>query len=109
MEPPRTTTIRVECASCGELSVTPQSVTLRNCVESDQWTYWFRCPTCGTRAAAATSAQPALAAIHAGSHFQTWSLPAELAEQRSGAPLTLVDLLELRLLLIEPDWIQQLL
>jgi hypothetical protein len=109
MEHAQRVTIRVACTPCGERSVDPHVVTIRNCVETDDWSYWFVCPACGTRGAATTSAPSALSAICAGSRFETWSLPAELAEHRAGAPLTLVDLLELRLLLIEPDWIEQLL
>jgi len=54
------------------------------------------------------SRKVALDAICAGSTHSTWNIPAEISERPGGPPLTLVDLLALRLLLIEPDWIDQL-
>jgi len=38
----------------------------------------------------------------------TWRLPAELDERPDRPPLTFLDILELHLLLLEPDWIDQL-
>jgi hypothetical protein len=95
----------VNCSSCGDMTVTSSEVTIRNCVDNDGWSYWFICPACRCRAAARTRRLPALAAVCAGSPLNTWRLPAEFDERRDGPPLTLVDLLELHLLLLEPDWI----
>jgi hypothetical protein len=44
----------------------------------------------------------------AGSALHTWRLPAELEERPEGPPLTIVDLMQLRLVLTEPDWLDQL-
>jgi len=99
----------VSCSGCGHVKVAPDDVTIRNCVDTDDWSYWFVCPCCRSRAAAATPRPSALDAICAGSAFDTWSLPAELNERPEGPPFTFVDLIEMRLLLIEPDWIDQLL
>ena len=101
--------VTVACATCGHVKVTPDAVTIRHCTDIEQWSYWFVCPHCGMRAAGSTSASAGLAAIEAGSHLNMWTLPAELNERPQGRSLTLVDLLELRLLLVEPDWIEQLL
>lgn len=83
-------------------------VTIRKCVDTDAWSYWFVCPKCRGRSAARTSASAAMGAVAAGSNLQTWSLPAELNEHPDGPPFKLVDLVELRLLLIDDDWIDQL-
>ncbi len=101
--------IRVECSDCGHVKVAPNDVTIRNCIDTDDWSYRFVCPACGVRSAAATKPAQALAAMCEGAEFETWTLPAEAYERPDGPPLTLVDVLELRLLLIEPDWIEQLL
>jgi hypothetical protein len=88
--------------------VAPGEVTIRNCVDDDGWSYWFICPSCRLRAAARTRRGSAFDAIYAGSTLDTWRLPAELDERPAGPPLTFIDFLELRLLLLEPDWIDQL-
>jgi hypothetical protein len=98
----------VNCSTCGDVKVASSDVTVRNCVDNDHWSYWFICPACRRRAGARTRRCSALAAVHAGSTLNTWHLPAELDEQRTGPPLTLIDLLELHLLLLEPDWIDHL-
>jgi hypothetical protein len=43
-----------------------------------------------------------------GAAFDTWRLPAELRERPEGPRLTLVDLIELRLAIMEPSWIEHL-
>jgi hypothetical protein len=103
------TNIRVECSRCGQVRLASVKVTIRCCVDTGKWSYWFTCPNCETRAAGSTSQGRALAAVNAGSPYESWTLPAERNERPAGPPLTLVDLIELRLALIEPDWINQLL
>jgi hypothetical protein len=100
--------IVVNCSTCGDVKVASSEVTVRNCVDNDRWSYWFICPACHRRAAAPTRRRLALVALDAGSTLNTWRLPAELDEQRNGPPLALIDLLELHLLLLEPDWIDHL-
>ena len=102
------TTVRVSCPTCGQVNVAPDEVTIRNCVDTDEWAYAFVCGGCGLRAAGSTNRRGALGAVHAGSKFETWRLPVELPEWSDAPPLTCVDLLELRLALIEPDWIDEL-
>jgi hypothetical protein len=108
MEEPGLTTVVVRCPECGQVRVSPRDVTIRNCVDDDTWSYWFVCPACQRRAASPTRRSSALDAICAGSALDTWALPSELEERPDGEPLTLVDLLQLRLILIEPDWLDQL-
>ena len=101
-------TIVANCTTCGHVRVAPCDVTIRNCVDSDEWSYWFRCPTCQRRAAGTTHRGPALDAILSGSAFETWRTPAEVFERPEGSPFTYADVLELRLRLIEPDWTDEL-
>ena len=101
------TRLRVSCLGCGHVRVSPSDVTIRSCVNTDEWSYWFRCPSCHIRTSATTGRRAALDAIGAGSALVTWTVPAEVNERPDGPPITLVDLLELHLLLLEPDWIDQ--
>jgi hypothetical protein len=98
----------VNCSTCGDVKVASGDVTVRNCVDNDRWSYWFICPWCRGRTAARTGRRAAFDAIWAGSTLNTWRLPADFDERPDGPPLTLVDLLELHLLLLEPDWIDLL-
>ncbi len=100
--------IVANCATCGDVKLAPSAVTIRNCVDDDGWSYWFICPSCHRRAAASTGGGAAFDAVCAGATLDTWRLPAEIDEWHDGPPLTFVDLCELHLLLLEPDWIDQL-
>ena len=100
--------IVVSCSTCGEVRVASSEVTIRNCMDNDDWSYWFVCPCCWRRSAARTRRGSAFDAVCAGSPLERWRLPAEFDERPDGPPLTFVDVLELHLLLIEPDWIDQL-
>lgn len=99
----------VDCAECGEARLVPHDVTVRACMESDRWSYRFTCPTCGRRSVAATSRAAALRAVESGARLETWRWPAELDERSlPGPPLTLDDLLDLRVSISEPDWLATL-
>jgi len=100
--------IVVRCSRCGDVRVPANEVTIRNCVDDDTWSYWFNCPSCNCRSAASARRGPALDAICAGATLKTWRLPAEPNERPGGPPLTLIDLFELRRLLLTPDWIDHL-
>jgi hypothetical protein len=100
--------VLVDCHSCGHTKVAPPTVTVRNCLDTDTWSYWFVCPSCESRTAAGTQPGPALAAVHAGARLETWHLPAELNEHNDAPPLSVADVLKLRIALTEPDWIDRL-
>ena len=102
------TRIVANCSTCGHVKVAPSEVTIRNCVDNDGWSYWFICPSCRCRAAASTRRGSAFDAVCAGSALDIWRLPAELDERSDGPPFSYIDLMELHLLLLEPDWIDQL-
>src|SRR5689334_17484710 len=97
--------VLVDCHNCGHTKVAAHAVTIRNCVETDSWSYWFVCPSCHSRAAAETRRGRALAAVNAGAPLQTWHLPGELNEHNDRPPLSLADVVELRMALTEPNWI----
>jgi predicted RNA-binding Zn-ribbon protein involved in translation (DUF1610 family) len=98
----------VDCPECGEGRVEPVEVTVRARIESDDWTYRFTCPTCERRTVASTSREAALEAVEAGASLETWRLAADGGSTHAGPPLSLSDLLELRVALSEPDWLETL-
>ncbi len=96
--------IVVKCPDCVESRVAPADVTIRNCVDDGGWSYRFTCPQCRRRTVATTVESPALDALAAGARLESWSLPNDTQVSLGGAPLALVDVLELHLLLLEPNW-----
>jgi hypothetical protein len=103
------TTIVVRCPDCRSGRVSAQSVTVRWCLDHNGWSYRARCAVCGIVFVASTREDRAHRALAAGAHLEMWTLPAELAERPSeGRPIDAVDILELRLALMEPEWFDKL-
>ena len=102
------THVIVSCRDCGQTRMPADDVTLRGCLDDDQWSYRFTCPDCGLPTVEATSASRALDAVEIGVNVETWHYPSELDEQHDGPTLNLDDVLELRRALIEPDWFDAL-
>jgi hypothetical protein len=101
--------IVVKCPECGEQRVSPQSVTVRCCVDSGGgWSYRFTCPTCGKRAVGASLVSALMNALEFGAHLESWSTPAEFGEPHDGPLFTASEELDLHLLLLEPDWFDEL-
>ena len=104
----RNTHIIVSCQDCGRARVPVAEVTIRGCLDDDQWSYRFTCAECGQTSVESTSANRALDAVEIGVNLETWRYPSELEEVHEGPKLTLVDVLELHRVLIEPDWFDAL-
>ena len=104
----RATRIMVKCPDCVATRVALGDVTLRYCVDTEEWTYRFRCGLCGLRVVEPTSALAALEAEAAGCAVEEWRLPAELLEPHDGPALTTADLFALQERLLEPDWFDAL-
>jgi hypothetical protein len=98
----------VACPTCETVRVPPDQIWVQWCIDTDGWTYRSRCPKCRSLLHSPTSERLASVVLGMGAQLESWSLPAELNERPSGPPLTPVDLLELHLLLLEPDWFDQL-
>lgn len=98
----------VRCPECGEQRMPLDLVTLRRCIDNDAWSYRGRCPACRKLVAGMTTERAADAAVASGAGFEEWRLPLELNERPSGPPFSVADVLELRLALIEDDWIDNL-
>jgi predicted RNA-binding Zn-ribbon protein involved in translation (DUF1610 family) len=100
--------IVVECPDCGDMRVSPEDVTVRSCIDTDEWSYRFICPKCQLRTIGRSVTAALLDAVDAGADFEAWTLPAGLDEEPTGPPFTLADVLEMHLLLLEPDWFDDL-
>jgi predicted RNA-binding Zn-ribbon protein involved in translation (DUF1610 family) len=99
----------VDCPECGEERVDPLDVTVRARIENDEWSYRFTCPSCNRRTVASTSREAALQAVEAGASLETWRWSSETdGPDHDGPPLSLADLLDLRVALSEPTWLETL-
>ena len=99
------TIVRSTCDVCGDVEMRPEHLELRVCSDPKYSTYHFSCPSCHrliTKPAA--DGRVRLALLGVGVHMVEWSLPDELHEPHDGPPLTSDDLIDLMLLLEQPDW-----
>ncbi len=107
-ESPIASPIVVQCPECGVARVAADQVTVRRCVESGAGSYRFTCPTCQLLTVGESAMSALMRAVDAGAGFETWNVPA--AEERpDGPPFTVVDVLVLHLMMIEPDWFDRVL
>jgi hypothetical protein len=100
--------IIVKCPDCGEQRVLPEAVTVRSCVDNGIWSYRFMCPGCHLPTTGESVMTALLDAVDAGASLEAWALPTHLDRRPAGPPFTLVDVLELHLLLLEPHWFEEL-
>jgi predicted RNA-binding Zn-ribbon protein involved in translation (DUF1610 family) len=101
--------VKASCPRCGDAELKPTDLKLRVCTIADASTYHFTCPRCEevvVKPAADGRVVTLLQSV--GVPTILWELPAELAETHIGPPLTIDDLIDLRLLLDRPDWAEQL-
>jgi predicted RNA-binding Zn-ribbon protein involved in translation (DUF1610 family) len=96
------------CPDCGRTRIPVAGVTIRGCLDDDQWSYRFTCPDCGRPTVEPTTASRAADAVEVGAELETWRYPDELHGPHTGPKLNAVDLLELHRALAEPDWFDAL-
>lgn len=97
-------TIRASCPDCGDVELSTPEMTVRVCAADNRGSYVFRCPTCRMAVTKAAEKRIVDLLVSSGVTLEVWRLPAELAEQRVGAPFTHDDLLEFHELLQDDDW-----
>lgn len=102
------TTIKATCPRCGEVELTPEDIELRVCNFAPASYYTFDCPVCLEQVQKPADDRVIQLLISGGVHAVVWELPREMCESHDGPPLTHDDLLDLHLLLEEPDWFEQL-
>ena len=96
-------TIRASCATCGDVQLTTDDVTVRVCVSNDEGEYRFDCPSCDSLVVRHAEQRTIDLLLAAGVEMTTWSLPAELFEHRDGVAITHDDLIDFHALLSSDD------
>ena len=101
------TIVKATCPTCGDVELAPTELELRLCSTPAASTYVFTCPECD-KVIAKPAADGRIVTLLGSVGVPTvrWDLPAELTETHDGPPLTLDDLIDLRLALDSPDWSQ---
>lgn len=102
------TIVKATCPTCGDVELTPSDLELRICSTPSATIYVFHCPRCDDAVVKpAADARIVTLLSSVGVPAIHWDLPAELEEVHDGPPLTLDDLIDLRLALDSPDWAQR--
>jgi len=102
------TTVRAQCPACGDVRLEIHDLTVRVSDDDVAGAYRFRCPECAQTVQRVASAHIVDLLVSAGAPHEVWRWPAELAEVRTGPPLTPDDLLDLHVLLEGDDWFHHL-
>ncbi len=87
-------TIRATCPSCGDVELTTADVKVRVCLDDDRGEYSFRCPVCSMTVVKAAEHRTIDLLVASGVHMDTWTLPEELYETKSGAPISHDDIID---------------
>lgn len=86
-------TVRVECEVCGDCIMRIAALHVRECADTGEAEYVFRCPFCDH--INIRPIHPSIKAslfAHPLIEVERWSLPAELGEFKSHPPMTLDDI-----------------
>lgn len=92
-------TIRASCSDCGDVELTTDDVTVRVCLDDDRGEYRFTCPMCSMVVVKPAEHRTIDLLVASGVHMDTWTLPAELFETRSGRQIDHDDILDFHRLL----------
>ena len=92
-------TIRASCPDCGDVELTTADVTVRVCLDDDRGEYRFTCPVCSMVIVKPAEHRTIDLLVASGVHMDTWTLPAELFEKRSGREIDHDDILDFHRLL----------
>lgn len=97
-------TIRASCDHCGDVELTTADVEVRVCVDDNQGSYSFACPSCTTVVVKSAEPRTVDLLVASGVSYATWNLPAELLEPRGiGGLITHDDILDFHELLGDDD------
>lgn len=103
------TIVKATCPRCGDVELVPNDIELRLCTVQDMSTYHFTCRRCDKIVAKpAADERIVMLLTSVGVRLVQWELPAELRETHDGPPISIDDLIDLRLLLERPDWAELL-
>jgi len=101
-------TVRASCQDCGDVELTTQQVQIQVCSATDEGTYSFLCPSCRLIVNKPAEQRVIELLISTGVQVTHWDLPAELAEPKSGPPVTPDDLLTFHFELELDTWLEHL-
>jgi len=86
--------IKATCEHCGDVELRTREVTVRRCLETDDSTYRFSCPTCGMTTVKNIAKRTFDLLITAGvAEEKAWSLPSSLDDLHVGDVIDHDDLL----------------
>lgn len=96
--------VRATCERCGDVELVPDEIELRICIAPERSVYAFTCPSCKA-SIVKSAADPRVVRVLAsvGVPIVGWPLPVDVIEHGDAPPLTVDDLIDLMLLLEEPD------
>lgn len=80
---------------CGIVKFGFDDITVRVCVDTNEASYFYRCPECGMVVSRAVHRYLRELLINSGVKVVPWFLPEDLFEQHNGPPLVLDDLIDL--------------
>ena len=92
-------TIRASCPDCGDVELTTEDVVVRVCLDDDRGEYRFTCPICSMVVVKPAEHRTIDLLVASGVQMDTWTLPAELFETRSGRRIDHDDILDFHRLL----------
>lgn len=96
-------TIRASCPDCGDVELTTKDVIVRVCLDDDRGEYRFNCPVCAMVVVKPAEHRTIDLLVASGVRMDTWTLPAELFEARSGSRIDHDDILDFHRLLDDED------
>jgi len=96
-------TIRASCPDCGDVELTTADVRVRVCLDDDRGEYRFTCPICSMVIVKPAEHRTIDLLVASGVEMDTWTLPAELFETRTGRRINHDDILDFHRLLHDDD------
>ena len=100
-------TIRASCPDCGDVELTTADVKVRVCLDDDRGEYRFTCPVCSMVIVKPAEHRTIDLLVASGVHMDTWTLPAELFETRSGRQISHDDILDFQRFLLDESAIAE--
>ena len=100
-------TIRASCPDCGDVELTTHDVKVRVCLDDDRGEYRFTCPVCSMVIVKPAEHRTIDLLVASGVHMDTWTLPAELFEHRSGSRISHDDILDFHKMLEDEGAMEQ--
>ena len=96
-------TIRASCPDCGDVELTTSDVRVRVCLDDDRGEYLFTCSICAMVVVKPAEHRTIDLLVASGVEMDTWTLPAELFEARSGRQINHDDILDFHRLLADEN------